>query len=196
MINLSALWATEWIAGGFFVYLIALAARRPLPGRHFLRVLAVGAVCTALAVMLSQLRLSPVLEVLLDWIPGVYLMQGCWLCGLFFERPMTRFEQRLIEFDHELFRRLNVSDMLARGSRIAFEYFEMTYLLVYPLVPGSFAVFYRVGARGQADRFWAALLIAGSGPTGCCPGFKRDHPGPSNRRVRWTNVVSSFAAST
>ena len=34
MIDLTKLWVTEWISCAFFVYLIVLAARRPLPRRH------------------------------------------------------------------------------------------------------------------------------------------------------------------
>ena len=89
MIDISKLWVAEWIVCAFFTYLILLVVRRPLPRRPRLRVLAVSIVCIGLSIMLSQLRASPVLQIVREWIPGIYLMQGCWLSGLFFERPMT-----------------------------------------------------------------------------------------------------------
>ena len=80
MIDVSRLWVTEWIVLGFFAYLILLARVFPLSSRQRLRVLAVGLVCAGLAVMLSQLRLSPILRVARDWLPAMYLLQGYWLC--------------------------------------------------------------------------------------------------------------------
>ena len=176
MIDLTKLWVTEWISCAFFVYLIVLAARRPLPRRHRVRVFAVSLVCTGLAVMFSQLRPSPILRVGREWLPGVYLIQRYWSCGLFFQRPMTHVERRLIGFDRELFRRLHVSDLITRGPRVVLEYFELTYLLAYPFVPVSFAVFYWLGAREQADSFWAALLIAGFGAYGMLPWIQTRPP--------------------
>lgn len=140
MIDLSRLWVTEWVAGVFFTYLTLLVVQRTLPVRHQLRVLAVAVVCTGLSLMLSQMQPSPVLQVLREWIPSIYLMQGYWLCGLFFQRPMTDIERRLIDVDRVLFRTLKGTEFLMRGPRVVLEYFELTYLLAYPFVPASFGV--------------------------------------------------------
>ena len=169
MIDVTRLWVSEWIVCAFFTYLIVLARMLPLPGRHRLRVLAVGLVCAGLAVMLSQLRLSPILRIARDWLPAIYLVQGYWLCGLFFRRPMIAVEQRLIDIDRVLFRIAHVSDFLARGPKLVLEYFELTYLLVYPLVPISFGLFIWLGFRASADVFWTAILIAGYGCYGVLP---------------------------
>ena len=188
MIDPSRLWATEWIVCAFFLYLMLLSVRRPLARRYRLRVIAVGVVCTALAIMLSQLRLSPVLQVVREWIPGLYLMQGYWLCGLFFEQPMTDVEQRLIDFDRLLFRKLRITEFSMRGPRAVLEYFELTYLLAYPFVPASFAVLCWLGARGDADAFWASILIAGFGAYGVLPWIQTRPPrtferqGPADAR--------------
>ena len=121
MIDLSRFWVTEWVVCAFFVYLILLAARRPLPRRHRLRVLATSIVCIGLSVMLSQLRPAPLLQIVREWIPGIYLMQGYWLCGFFFTRPMTAIEQRLIDFDRFVFRTFKVTEFLMRGPRVVLE---------------------------------------------------------------------------
>ena len=176
MIDLTRLWATEWIVCGFFAYLMVLSLRRPLAHPHRLRVLAIGAACVGLAVMLSQLRLSPVLQILREWIPAVYLLQGYWLCGLFFQRPMTVVEQRLIEIDHNLFRAFKVTKLLMRGPRVVLEYFEFTYLLAYPFVPVSFALALWLGGRLEVDSFWTSVLLAGYGAYGVLPWIQTRPP--------------------
>ena len=138
--------------------------------------------------MLSQLRLSPILQVVREWIPGLYLVQGYWLCGFFFERPMTAVEQRLIDFDRLVFRTFKVTDFLMRGPRVVLEYFELTYLLAYPFVPVSFAAILWLGARGEADSYWTSLLIAGFGAYGVLPWIQTRPPraferqGPADAR--------------
>jgi hypothetical protein len=182
MIELSRLWVTEWVAGVFFTYLTLLAVQRTLPVRHQLRVLAVAVVCTGLSLMLSQMQPSPVLQVIREWIPGIYLMQGYWLCGLFFQRPMTDIERRLIDVDRVLFRTLKGTEFLMRGPRVVLEYFELTYLLAYPFVPASFGVLCWLGARADADRFWTSLLIAGFGAYGMLPWIQTRPPRTFERR--------------
>ena len=182
MIDLSRLWVTEWVAGVFFTYLTLLAVQRTLPVRHQLRVLAVAVVCTGLSLMLSQMQPSPVLQVLREWIPSIYLMQGYWLCGLFFQRPMTDIERRLIDVDRVLFRTLKGTEFLMRGPRVVLEYFELTYLLAYPFVPASFGVLCWLGARADADRFWTSLLIAGFGAYGMLPWIQTRPPRTFERR--------------
>lgn len=188
MIDLSTLWVAEWVVCAFFTYLCLLAVCRPLARRHRLRVCAVSIVCIGLSVLLSQLRPSPVLQIVREWIPGIYLMQGYWLCGLFFERPMTAVERRLIDIDRVLFRTLKGSEFLRRGPRVVLEYFELTYLLAYPFVPASFGVFCWLGARANADSFWTALLIGGFGAYGMLPWIQTrpprtfEHVGPADAR--------------
>ena len=176
MIDLSRLWVAEWIVCGFFVYLTVLARVLPLSGRHQLRVVATGLACAGSVVMLSQLRLSPILQVARDWLPAIYLIQGYWLCGLFFRRPMLDVEERLMDADRMLFRLVNVPSFLARGPRLVLEYFEFTYLLVYPMVPISFGVFLFLGSRAATDNFWTAILIAGFGCYGVLPWIQTRPP--------------------
>lgn len=182
MIDLSRLWVTEWVACAFFIYLTLLAVQRTLPVRHRRRVLAAAVVCSGLSLMLSQMQPSPVLRVIREWIPGIYLMQGYWLCGLFFQRPMKDVERRLIDVDRVLFRVLKGTEFLMRGPRVVLEYFEFTYLLAYPFVPASFAVLCWMGARADADNFWTSLLIAGFGAYGMLPWIQTRPPRSFERR--------------
>jgi membrane-associated phospholipid phosphatase len=114
-------------------------------------------------------------------------MQGYWLCGLFFQRPMTNIERHLIDVDRVLFRTLRGNKFLIRGPRLILEYFEFTYLLAYPFVPASFAVLCWLGARANADRFWSSLLIAGFGAYGMLP-WIQTRPPRAFERLGLTNV--------
>ena len=169
MIDITRLWVTEWIVCGFFTYLIVLARILPLHGRHRLRVLLVGLICGSLTIMLSQLRLSPILQIAREWLPALYLLQGYWLSGLFFRQPMISVEQQLINIDRVVFRIARVNKLLTRGPRLLLEYFELTYLFVYPLLPIGFGLFNWLSFRNSADNFWTAVLIAGFGCYGLLP---------------------------
>ena len=174
--DLRQLWLTEWIVCGFFTYLIVLACVRPFASRPRRRVLLVGCVCIALAVMLSQLLPSPSLRIIRDWVPAVYLLQGYWLCGLFFRRPALGIERRLLAFDMRLFERSGLRRAAARAPRLVASWFEATYLLAYPFVPVGFGVFLALGQRDRADEFWTAALIAGFTCYGMLPWIQTRPP--------------------
>ena len=176
MIDPSRIWTTEWIVIAFFLYLIILARLRPLSGRQRGRVVLVGLVCASLALMLSQLRLSPILRLARAWLPAIYLIQGYWLSGLFFRRAMSDVEERLFDLDRWLFRVAHLTALLTKGPRIVLEYFELTYLLAYPFVPASFALFWWLGFRAGADNFWTAILIASYGSYGVLPWIQTRPP--------------------
>ncbi len=167
--DLRPLWLTEWIVCGFFLYLIVLSRVRPLASARRRRVLLAGLVCIALAVMLAQLRPSPSLRIVRDWVPAVYLLQGYWLCGLFFRRPALGMERRLLAFDTWLFERSGLRRAAARAPRVVASWFEAAYLLAYPFVPVGFGVFLALGHRDRADEFWMAALIAGFACYGMLP---------------------------
>ena len=174
--DLRQLWMTEWIVCGFFLYLIVLSRLRPLaPGRRR-RVLLVGLVCIVLALMLSQLRPSPSLRIVRDWVPAVYLLQGYWMCGLFFRRPSLGMERRLLAFDTWLFERAGLRRAAARAPRLVASWFEATYLLAYPFVPVGFGVFLALGHRDRADEFWMAALGAGFTCYGALPWIQTRPP--------------------
>ena len=126
--------------------------------------------------MMSQLRPSPSLRIVRDWVPSIYLLQGYWLCGLFFRRPMRGVEQRLLAFDRWLFDTTLLLRLVSRAPRVVTSYFELTYLLTYPFVPVSFGVFLGLGQRAQADNFWTAVLIASFGCYGMLPWIQTRPP--------------------
>jgi hypothetical protein len=174
--DLRQLWITEWVVCGFFFYLIVLSHVRRLSLARRRRVLLVGLVCIALALMLSQLQPSPALRIVRDWVPAVYLLQGYWMCGLFFRRPALGIERRLLAFDTWLFERSGLRRAAARAPRLVASWFEATYLLAYPFVPVGFGVLLALGHRDRADEFWLAALIAGFTCYGTLPWIQTRPP--------------------
>ena len=170
------LWTSEWVVCGFFAYLAVLSRIRPLAAAARRRVALVGLVCIALVIMLSRLRPSPSLEVLREWLPAVYLLQGYWLCGVFYRRPMPGIERRLLAVDTWLFGPGALGRLVARTPRIVCSCFELAYLLAYPLVPLGFGAFVALGQRARADDFWTAALIAAFGCYGMLPWIQTRPP--------------------
>ncbi len=170
------LWTSEWIVCGFFAYLVVLARVRPMHGRTRGRIVLVSLVCVGLVVMLSQLPLLPSLRVTREWISAIYLLHAYWLCGLFYRGPMLRLEDRLLAIDRWLFRQGRLSAFLSRGPRLALVYFELAYLMAYPLVPLSFGAFIALGRRAEADRFWTAVLLAAVACYGMLPWIQTRPP--------------------
>ena len=174
--ELGRLWTTEWIVCGFFAYLVVLSCVRPLAPGSRRRVLLVGIVCIVLAAMLSQLRPSPSLRIVREWLPGIYLLQGYWLCGLFFRRPMLRVEQRLLAIDAWLLDQAGVRRVASRTPRLVASWFELAYLLAYPFVPVGFGLFLALGQGERVDAFWTAALLAAFACYGLLPWIQTRPP--------------------
>ncbi len=160
---------SEWIICGFFAYLVILARAFPLSGRRRARVVLVALVCVGLTVVLSQLRLQTPMRIARDWVPALLLLQGYWLSGLFFSRPMLRIENRLLRLDRRLFTIAHLSAAIRRAPRILLELLELAYLGAYPFVPITFGIVYAAGSQDGIDRFWTAVLIASFGCYGMLP---------------------------
>jgi membrane-associated phospholipid phosphatase len=170
---------SEWIVCGFFAYLVVMARVSPLAGARRLRVLIVGLVCAALVVVLSQVRPSPILRLLRDWLPAAYLLQGYWASGLFYRRPRTELEHWLLTTDDRLFRACGFENFWARAPRVVLEYLELAYLMAYPLVPGGFLILYSQSSADPArlaDHYWTIVLLSGYGCYGVLPWIQTRPP--------------------
>ena len=167
---------SEWIVCTFFAYLIVLARVLPLSGRRRGRMLLVGLVCVGLVAVLSQLRLQSPMRVVRDWVPALYVLQGYWLCGLFFARPMPDIEERLLRLDTWLFATMHLTTLVRRAPRALLELLELAYLCAYPFVPAAFGLIYAAGLRAEADRFWTAVLLASFACYGMLPWLQTRSP--------------------
>jgi len=152
----------QLVALGFVSYLAVAAwtrreftpARRPLLAAAALAWVAYAA---AIAAGRTGATLSPLLEVLL---PALVLLAGYWLSGLLFVRTDRRVEHWLRTLDEILLHRSGVLAWVQHAPRAIAEYFELSYLLVYVVVPAGAVTLALGGHLDQVPRFWATVLLA------------------------------------
>jgi hypothetical protein len=152
----------EWIAIGYFSYLLIVAMSR----RRFARARTGALVGTAFSFLVLAAQSTgwswlPRESLLFAFIvPLAVLLAGYWLSGLFFVSPMHTIEQRLLAADDWLLRRTGVLGAYAARPRIVHEFFEVAYVLVYPVIPAGVAALALDGHRDAIPRFWAIVLLA------------------------------------
>ena len=168
--------ASEWIVCGYFAYLLVLARVQPLSATRRNRVLAVGVACIGLVLVLSQLRLQLPMRIARDWVPCIYLLQGYWMSGLFFRRPMEVVEDRLLRLDGRLLGVVRLDAVVRRTPRPVLELLELAYLCAYPFVPITLGLLYGGGLRGEADQYWTAVLLAAYACYGLLPWIQTRPP--------------------
>ncbi|MGH9195095.1 MAG: hypothetical protein ACRD1T_05075 [Acidimicrobiia bacterium] len=151
---------SEWIVVLYVTYLVVTAwvTRRHLGAR--LRITYASA---AILVVVTALPLSTNswwISLARDWAPGIYILFGYWLSGLFFVQPDRAAEARLRRLDHALFTRTGLNRAIAQAPRAVLEFFELAYLFCYLQVPAGFATVYLQGPDIDVDRFWTIVLTA------------------------------------
>lgn len=97
---------------------------------------------------------------LLVAVPAVILLLGYWLSGLFFVRPQPTIERRLLRLDHAVLPRVGAMRWSQGASRLLLEYLELSYLLVYALLPAGAVVIAFAGESRAVARFWTVVLLA------------------------------------
>lgn len=93
------------------------------------------------------------------WMPLADLLIAYRLPALIARAPSPALEQRWLALDH----RWLGKDLLRQSERmpgLLRRPLELCYLLCYPMVPLGFAILSLCGFRGDADRFWTAVLAA------------------------------------
>ena len=152
----------EWVAIGYYAYLLVLA----LAIKRFARARTAAFAGTIAVIVVigaqSFLQLGPTIGRLTFslLIPLVILLVGYWLSGLFFVSPMRAVERWLMAMDDRLLRRPGILAAHDAGPRIVRELFETAYMLVYPVIPAA-AVTLAIGGHLDAvPRFWATVLLA------------------------------------
>jgi hypothetical protein len=108
------------------------------------------------------------------WLPHAYLVVGYWLPALLTPVPMSDvFQRRLAAADARLRLCLRSAPERQASSpnidRAVRGWFEMAYLLCYPIVPVSFSIVWLTGTSEDVVRFWLAVLAAGFGCYGTLP---------------------------
>ena len=154
----------DWqlVAVGFASYLAlaSLTHREFKPARRPLMAAAVLAWSTfgvAVAAGRAGATLAPIFQVLL---PALVLLAGYWLSGLLFVRTDPGVENWLRATDDAMLRRTGVLAWFYGAPRAVAEYFELSYLLVYLVVPAGAVTLALTGHLDQVPHFWATVLLA------------------------------------
>lgn len=151
----------EWIAVSYFAYLAGVSltsarygkARAPL-----LTAAAVGGISVAIGLpSTSPDTLALARDVVL---PSLVLLAGYWLSGLLFVEPNGRLEARLLSVDEALVGRTGLVARFNRAPQAIVEYFELTYLLVYPIVPAAVLTLALGGHEREVGRLWAVVMLS------------------------------------
>jgi PAP2 superfamily len=145
--------------------------------------------------------LAPALHVAL---PTLVLLVGYWLSGLFFVRPDVRIERRLQAVDDVVLIRSGVLAWFRQAPQSVTEYFELSYLLVYFMIPAGAAMLALGGHQDQIADYWTVVLLAEFASYGMLPWIQTRPPraieavptsAPPSRLVRRLNLGVSSRAS-
>jgi len=140
----------EWLTVAYLAGLVAAAWGR----QSRRRVQAAGYAAVVIALVSVARFTAPSVRA---WLPHAYLVLGYWLPALLTPVPTDRgFERRLVAADARLWQ--------PGGCRLPSwtrNWFELAYLLCYPIIPISFAVVWAAGTAEDVIRFWLAVLTAG-----------------------------------
>jgi hypothetical protein len=153
---------SEWIAAGYFLYLLVPIAAVRQRWSVRLVLAAVALALAAVVVGISSLPSAAPWAVVRDWAPGVYLLAGYWLPGRLYTRPNERVERWLIDSDRRLGAIGVVRGLGRRLPAFVREYLEFAYLFCYPLVPLAFGIVYfsDPSNRAASDMFWSVVLLS------------------------------------
>lgn len=151
----------DWtvVAAGYFAYL-GIAAVATSASRRALvtSLVAAGLALAALALPASVRAATPVwVEAL---VPAPVLLAGYWVSGTFFTGPMPSLERVLLHIDDIALGRTGVLGWYASAPRAVSSYFELSYLLVYALVPAGAATLVLGGFVAEVGRYWTVVLAA------------------------------------
>ena len=151
-----------WVALGYVSYLAVVSITRGEFAYRRLRLwlaVALGWAVLAPAAILGQsgTAMSVWLEVAL---PALVLLGGYWLSGMLYVHPDLRIERWLLAVDNMLLMRSGALAWFRRSPRLVSDYFELSYLLVYLLVPAGATTLALAGHGDQVGRFWTVVLLA------------------------------------
>ena len=160
--TMGALRTAELVSLAYFAALAVIAWWRPASHASRLVVSAGAAGATMLisaAIAIESASSGTVAAALRDWLPLALLLLAYWLPGLLAVTPDTRLEAWLLATDARLLDS-RAGRAIARAPRPVLEVLELSYLMVYPLVPISAGLLMVAGLGSQVDRFWTTVLLA------------------------------------
>ena len=145
---------SEWLALGYFSYLVVAAWIRTLPRGRGMQVMG-GSLIMCAGVWIGARTGSAASR---DWAPLIYVLVGYYLPERLFVRPMPRIERWLMTWDRAL-----LGDPVTRFADwpgLVRGYLDVVYLFCFALIPAGFATLVLTGHASLADRYWTTVLGA------------------------------------
>jgi len=150
---------SEWVAFGYFLYLLAVAVvKAHWPKRN--KAVTAAAVAALAATLPRVLPDTEVGRLVRDWLPAAFLMIGYWLSGWYFVQPMPQIEARFQAWDRRVLGRDVGAGLVLALPRVAVEALELAYAACFLFVPSGMLMLAMAGHESGADRFWT-LVLAG-----------------------------------
>jgi hypothetical protein len=148
----------EWIVVIYVGYFAVVAWSRGYSSA--LRCGTAAALISAIVLALVPAPIEPWQVVLRTWLPLVLLLAGYRLSGLFFVAPMRPLEERLLAFDKRVFDVVGWKPQSSTHAPVFSGALELSYLLVYAMVPLGVVALSLSGASNQLSRYWTVVLTA------------------------------------
>lgn len=166
----------HFVALLYFSYLSVLAFASGRFTRARWPALLATAAMSALPAMAAMRPAAPAGPVAQVVIPALVLLVAYWISGLYFTRPMTTVERRLLRIDDALLGRTGILRWYRSGPRVVREYVELAYLLVYAVVPAGAVVLALNGMTDALARYWLTVLLSALTCYGMLPWMQTRSP--------------------
>ncbi len=167
---------SEWIVLGYFGYLLALLAVRPIPAARRAAVAVLAPALAFLLVLATRLPVTPATTLVREWLPLPYVLLGYWMSGFYFVRPQEEFEARFLAFDLRVRRWFRAEHASTRAPLPLLEALEAAYFSCYVALPAGMIALMLAGRSDAADRYWSIVLIAELACYGVLPWIRTRPP--------------------
>lgn len=145
-----------------YLIFILLGWLRGLPRQRTRELIYLGSAGSALVLCVRMLSIRhPVAaHITGDWLPIILILIVYWQSGRFKITANQSFQRWLEDFDRRWLGNLLKLWDRKRAATWVGTYFELSYLLCYPVLPLGVAVLYFTGLRSAVDNYWATVLPA------------------------------------
>ena len=133
----------------------------PLSHDRRIRASAIGAAGSA-ACVLALLSAAVLPEkagvVFRDWLPVPLILAAYHQAGQLFTKPWHRLQSMLWSLDQKLLGPLAEGPGAVKWNPFLSAYFEIAYVVCYPLIPAALGALYLLNLENHADEFWTVVL--------------------------------------
>jgi len=144
-----------------FILIALISLFAPLPLRRRLWAIGIGALGTAVCVLLAaspELVSAPVSQELRRWVPAGLILVAYRQSGMLFANPWPRFQNMLMAWDRRILGRFYRGPEVIPVPHFWKLYLEVFYLFCYPLIPAALGALILLNFQEKVDEFWMIVL--------------------------------------